>query len=70
MCHTIGDNLIRLCERFKYPLGRGGAFPASMAHRDEVSIRTKLESTKRLVEEAEAEVVEKVAVSLSAGSNS
>ena len=28
-----------------------------MAHRDEVSIRTKLESAKRLVEEAEAEAI-------------
>ena len=32
-----------------------------MAHRDEVSIRTKLESAKRLVEEAEAEAIAETA---------
>ena len=32
-----------------------------MAHRDEVSIRTKLESAKRLVDEAEAEAIAETA---------
>ena len=61
MCHTsIGDIIIYQYVSVAMTNIRsegGGAFPASMAHRDEVSIRTKLESAKRLVEEAEAEAI-------------